>query len=409
MHEHSLKNMERFYNRFLAPHLTQIESPVRVLDVGAMDINGSYRALYNSPVFDYVGLDLKAGPGVDVVSDSPYHYPLPNDSADIVLCGQMLEHCEFFWEAFNEMLRVAKPGAFVVLIVPSKGFVHRFPVDCYRFLPDSLPALARYSGCRLVTSWQDEDSEWGDLVGVFVKSPKPAPNAEDVPQHEGYVHQGLDYRHFLTREIHALESQAHLEIGTRQGSSITALNCPTIAIDPALHIEGNVIGGKAQCLFFQMTSDEFFARYQPKQLLQQALDTAFLDGMHRFEFLLRDFINTERCCHPDSAIYLHDCLPVTPQMTHRDERKVATSGPFAHWWAGDVWKLLPVLKRYRPELEITCFDCPPTGIVRIRGLRPRSRKLSDHYDSIVREYRPRRLSEKGLQTFLEENQIQSPL
>lgn len=400
MHENYLKNMERFYSRFLAPHLTQIESPVRVLD-----INGSYRTLYSHPVFDYVGLDLKAGPGVDVVSDSPYHYPLPDDSADIVLCGQMLANCEFFWEAFKEMLRVAKPGAFVVLIVPSKGFMRRFPLDCYRFLPDSMPALARYSGCRLLTSWQDDNSEGGDLVGVFVKS--PSPRAEDVQEHDGYLHKGLDYRAFLSREISAMSSRAHLEIGTREGSSIAALNCPTLAIDPELHIAGNVIGGKPQCLFFQMTSDDFFARYQPKQLLQRSLDTAFLDGMHRFEFLLRDFINTERCSHPDSAIYLHDCLPVTPQMTNRDQRKVPTSGPFAHWWAGDVWKLLPVLKRYRSELEITCFDCPPTGIVRIRGLRPRSRKLIDHYDSIVREYRPRRLSEKGLKAFLEESQIQS--
>lgn len=405
MHDHSLRNMERFYDRFLAPHIPEIHSPVRVLDVGSMDINGSYRALYSDPAFDYVGLDLEAGPGVDIVTRSPYAYPLPDNSADIVLCGQMLEHCEFFWDAFKEMLRVAKPGAFIVLIVPSKGFVHRFPVDCYRFLPDALPALARYSGCRLLTSWQDESSEWGDLVGVFVKAPAQAPEPSKSPV--GYVHQGLDYRDFLAREITAIESRAHLEIGTRQGSSIAGLNCPTIAIDPDLQLGSDVIGGKAQCLFFQMTSDDFFEQFKPRTLLQRALDTAFLDGMHRFEYLLRDFINTERSCHSDSTIYLHDCLPVTTVMTNRDERKVATTGPFAHWWAGDVWKILPVLKRYRPELEITCFDCPPTGIVRIRGLRPRSQRLSANYEAIVDEYGPQELSEETLEQLLRESRIQA--
>ena len=43
-------------------------------------------------------------------------------------------------------------------------------------------------------------------------------------------------------------------------------------------------------------------------------DIAFLDGMHRAEYLLRDFMNTERFSHERTLILLHDCLPVNARM-----------------------------------------------------------------------------------------------
>ena len=56
----------------------------------------------------------------------------------------MLEHCEFFWRAFEEVIRVVKDDGFVFLIAPSAGPEHRYPVDCYRFYADAYHALAKY-------------------------------------------------------------------------------------------------------------------------------------------------------------------------------------------------------------------------------------------------------------------------
>ncbi len=33
------------------------------------------------------------------------------------------------------------------------------------------------------------------------------------------------------------------------------------------------------------------------------------------------------------------------------------------YWTGDVWKLIPILQRYRPDLQLTLFDAPPSGLV----------------------------------------------
>lgn len=170
--------MRRCYERYVAG--TDLERPgVSVLDVGGADINGSYRDVFSGPQFRYIGADLAAGPGVSVVMDDPYRLPFEDHSVEIVLSGQMFEHCEFFWLAFAEMIRVVKPDGYVFLIAPSIGPHHQFPVDCYRFLPDSYRALAKYADCRLVDVWWDETGGWHDLVGVF--QPYGARSFEDPP------------------------------------------------------------------------------------------------------------------------------------------------------------------------------------------------------------------------------------
>ena len=164
MHAETLKNMQRFFDCYIAPHLGAPDDRLRLVDIGSMDENGSYREIFADPAFEYVGVDLVAGKGVDVVAENPYAYPLPDNSADIVISGQMMEHCEFFWKAFDEMARIAKPGALIVLIVPSHGPIHRYPVDCYRFLPDAM--AGRLCSIRLA---QDD---LGGLSARYVRQPK---------------------------------------------------------------------------------------------------------------------------------------------------------------------------------------------------------------------------------------------
>jgi hypothetical protein len=65
------------------------------------------------------------------------------------------------------------------------------------------------------------------------------------------------------------------------------------------------------------------------------------------------------------------------------------------WWAGDVWKVVLVLKRYRPDLKIRAFDSAPTGLVVVTGLDPASTALSNAYFDIVQNVAGYSLSEHG--------------
>jgi hypothetical protein len=192
-------------------------------------------------------------------------------------------------------------------------------------------------------------------------------------------HQGTD-QYLVLQWLHEwYRPEWYLEIGTSDGASLRPATCPSVAIDPAFMIkDGSIVTNKPECHLYQQTSDDFFAREDIGVVLRQPVDLVFLDGMHLCEFLLRDFINIEPYCRPDSVVVLHDCLPVEDAMADRDRDKAINSLPHHQgWWTGDVWRTALALKRFRPDLQISAFDAPPTGLITVTGLDPGSRLLAE--------------------------------
>ena len=204
---------------------------------------------------------------------------------------------------------------------------------------------------------------------------------------------GLDYRHFLAALHQQLRFGWYLEIGSQTGRSLAKSQSPSVAVDPAFRLKYDVAGTKPSLHLFQQTSDDFFAADHLRTLNARP-DFSFLDGMHLFEYLLRDFINTERAGSATSVIALHDCCPFGHAMTTRDLDNLPR-GP----WTGDVWKLIPILQEHRPDLTVQVLDCAPTGLVVISNLDPQNRALGDAYDSIVSRYRDLSLADFGVERF----------
>ena len=145
MHRSSLHRMQWFVETYLNTDLAD----VKVLDVGSYDVNGTYKRFFPAPAFSYTGLDIAAGPNVDVVAENPYHWPmLADESFDVIISGQAFEHIEFFWFTLGEMVRVAKKGALFCIIAPRMHGRHRFPTDTFRFDEDGMIAVARYGALR---------------------------------------------------------------------------------------------------------------------------------------------------------------------------------------------------------------------------------------------------------------------
>jgi hypothetical protein len=199
------------------------------------------------------------------------------------------------------------------------------------------------------------------------------------------VHSGIDYKSFMLNLISYFEAERYFEIGTQNGVSLSMMPCDSIAVDPSFKIDRPIMGGKQVCMLFQMTSDRFFAKNNPRELLRGPVDVAFLDGMHRFEYLLRDFSNIERHCKKNSLICLHDCLPPTLEMTVREDRGSSLSTKYRGYWTGDVWKVVPILKKARPDLKIVFVDCPPTGLVICTNLDPSNEVVKSNYFQLVNE------------------------
>jgi predicted O-methyltransferase YrrM len=381
MHASSMENMRRCIDWYVGT------GPVKVVDLGAMDVNGSYRQLV-PPTAEYVGADLEAGPGVDVVLTNVYHLPFEDGSVDIVLSGQMLEHCGQFWRVFNEIFRVLKPDGLAFMIAPSSGPVHMYPVDCYRFYPDSYPALAEWSGLRLVQSWTDERGPWRDIVGVFQKGSSRQPMVESraapvaanrrQDRHRDptvEVRAGARPYVDVLRDLHALiNPRLYLEIGIGKGSSLALATRSAIAIDPDPHPGWKV--SNPAVTFYRCTSDDFFF-FHGKKAFPGAVELAFIDGMHLAEYVYRDFMNVERWMHPKGAIVIDDVLPNHPVQANRERQSQV--------WTGDVWRFAALLARKRPDLHLSWFDTAPSGLLVISRANPKNMVLWDDYNPTMRQ------------------------
>ncbi|MDL2321671.1 class I SAM-dependent methyltransferase [Desulfosarcina sp. OttesenSCG-928-B08] len=145
MHQSSFLRMEWFVNTWLANAGHQPAEKISVIDIGSYDVNGSYLPLFPESRFRYTGLDMEPGPNVDIVPQKTYDWrEIPNNAYDVVISGQALEHIEFFWVTFSEMVRILKPDGLMCLIAPRDHERHRYPIDAYRYDADGFAALAKY-------------------------------------------------------------------------------------------------------------------------------------------------------------------------------------------------------------------------------------------------------------------------
>jgi hypothetical protein len=194
-----------------------------------------------------------------------------------------------------------------------------------------------------------------------------------------------DYYELLARLQKLLQPKTYVEIGVRNGQSFALAKSAvhSVAIDPVPELHHALPPGAKM---FKLTSDDFFANHNLKtELGNNAVDLAFIDGMHLFEFALRDFINLEKYSTPNSTILLHDCYPQDSASSARERTTTI--------WSGDVWKVVTCLKKYRPDLQLVTVDAPPTGLAVIRRLDPASTVLSQNLEAICAEFIPRQYEE----------------
>jgi hypothetical protein len=184
----------------------------------------------------------------------------------------------------------------------------------------------------------------------------------------------------VLERVHAhLRPRTYVEIGVAQGESIVLASPDTraIGVDPNPRIAAPL--GPNVSIVAQ-TSDDFFARHDVRaELGGLPVDLAFIDGMHQFEFALRDFMNLEALCTPSSTILIHDVYPL-------DERTAARER-VTDFWSGDIWRLVLLLRKHRPDLVTHTIAAAPTGLAVVRNLDPGSRYIRDHLDELIEEYR----------------------
>lgn len=132
----------------------------RTLEVGSLDVNGSVRTMFTG---EYVGLDMRPGPGVDVVGLGDA-LPFDDASFDVIVTTETLEHDPAPWRTLAEIGRVLRPGGHLLLTTRGNGFgEHHEPSDYWRFMPESRALLLDLASCDAVAVALDPQ-----VPGVFV-------------------------------------------------------------------------------------------------------------------------------------------------------------------------------------------------------------------------------------------------
>lgn len=119
----------------------------------------------------------------------------------------------------------------------------------------------------------------------------------------------------IQKIINVKKFENYLEIGCDKDSNFSKINVKNkIGVDPKS-------GGN-----MKMTSDVFFN--QNKLIF----DCIFIDGLHVYEQVRKDILNSIKFLKPNGFIILHDCLPL--KIWNQIVPKI-----YGHW-NGDVWKAI---------------------------------------------------------------------
>lgn len=100
--------------RYLGNYFTRCS----VLEIGSLDITGSARDYFHK--CQYLGLDVAAGKGVDIVCQAQ-EYTAPSNSFDHVLSCEVMEHNPQWAATFLNMVRLCKPGGLVLMTCATTG------------------------------------------------------------------------------------------------------------------------------------------------------------------------------------------------------------------------------------------------------------------------------------------------
>ena len=112
----------------------KISSKYKVLDLSYEFISGAE----NNPYF--------------ILSTDPLKYPIEDNSFDVVFSDQVLAHVDYFWVWYGELMRITKPGGYIITINSYSYPRCPSPIDAWRVHSDGMKLLNQFYGLETISS-----------------------------------------------------------------------------------------------------------------------------------------------------------------------------------------------------------------------------------------------------------------
>ncbi|MDG1460011.1 MAG: methyltransferase domain-containing protein [Luminiphilus sp.] len=145
-----------------------------IYEFGSLEVAGSesenLRILFEGR--EYVGADMRGGPGVDVLLDL-HSIDLQNNSVGTVICLDTLEHVEYPRQAIKEIFRILNDDGILVLSSVFEFPIHGYPNDFWRFTPEGFRSLLKDFPEKHIFSYGRSDVRPQCVIAVAFKGKVP--------------------------------------------------------------------------------------------------------------------------------------------------------------------------------------------------------------------------------------------
>jgi SAM-dependent methyltransferase len=164
--------------------------PGPILEIGSYQVPGQEEIGNLRPYFagrTYLGLDMRPGPGVDLVADVEA-LPQPDGSVGTVLALSTFEHVPHFWRGFQEVRRVLRPDGALLVACPFYFHIHSYPSDYWRFTPEALKLLLADYPSKII-GWHGPRTRPANVWALAFGAGRPPISAEEYRHYQARMNQ----------------------------------------------------------------------------------------------------------------------------------------------------------------------------------------------------------------------------